>query len=119
MVQIESITSIGLPRFIYPWPGPLPTPDGWEVRRTAENVIELRDAAGGLWSRIQVAIELDWVIAAEQLGSVLALYGPLLGVRTPPAAKRYPDVTRQEELLSSRQKGLVAGGLLKWKSSVA
>lgn len=114
-IQVEGALSAGLRRF----PGgmaALETCPGWGLHRLADDQLELRSPDGGVYSRIAVSSSPAWFSAALHHRYVLCLYGPKLGVRTPPGTplERYTDKMRLEELREARAQGLVAAGIIRY-----
>ncbi|MEV3925878.1 hypothetical protein [Actinomadura coerulea] len=86
--------------------------DGWTVRETPTG-LELWDK-GGIWARGQVQVPARWRATAEQIGSVVVVYGHQVGVR-PPETGSWTAADRAAELHRARHAGLVAVGLVTWK----
>jgi hypothetical protein len=116
-VQVEGSVQAGLRR-VGPGLVELETARGWTVTRLPGDRLLLADA-GGPWSRIGVDLRLEqaWLDAVRELGVVVCLYGPALGVRRPPALseREWTPAARGAELREARGRGLVAGGLVAWR----
>ncbi|WP_433464054.1 hypothetical protein [Spirillospora sp. CA-128828] len=88
---------------------PLP---GWSVRQTPTG-LELWDK-GGIWARGRLQLPARWRATAEEVGSVIAVYGHQVGVR-PPETGSWTAADRSAELHRSVHAGLVAVGLVTWR----
>jgi hypothetical protein len=117
-MQTEMIIAAGLPRL-----GPtmvLTAATGWSAIHDGTSV-ELRAADGGLWARGYPALSRRWLREVElNAGHVLAFYGLRLGVRVPPDLDEdtYSPQHRAEEFRTARAAGLVAGGIVTWKTRI-
>ncbi len=89
--------------------------DGWSVNR-AGGQLQVRDERGELWAYTSVRPGLGWLAEAARLGSVLVVYGALVGVRAPRgvAAGHYGARQRAAELAAGRTRGFVAAARLDW-----
>ncbi|HEY0695196.1 MAG TPA: hypothetical protein VGD71_39935 [Kribbella sp.] len=110
-MQVESIIMAGFIRYVAGAESP-PERSDWSGRPTATG-LELWDA-GGVWARGALTVDEHWISAAQGHGRILVLYGPRVGVRTPPGDVDYTETDRQTELTESRQAGLVAAALIPW-----
>ncbi|MEY9860099.1 hypothetical protein ABH935_005735 [Catenulispora sp. GAS73] len=86
--------------------------EGWSVRQTGDGM-ELWDS-GGLWAVGHGALGAKWLQAAEDLGHVLVVYGPRIGVRQP-VSGRWDAAAKAAELRSARQSGIVAAAVVAWR----
>ncbi|MCQ4045834.1 hypothetical protein ACFOSC_27850 [Streptantibioticus rubrisoli] len=113
--QVEGTIALGFRRFPRGF-ADIRTAPGWELHRLPDDQLELRPPHGGVYSRIRVPLDPAWVSAALHHGHVLCLYGPQLGVRTPPGtpAAKYTPQARLEEFRQGRERGWVAGGLVTY-----
>jgi hypothetical protein len=111
--QIEAIIAAGFQRMLYPSTGVQEAPS-WKVSRISQT-IRLVDADRRLWAEVRHVRDERWLSQARRLGWVLVIYGPLIGVRTPPGQDDYDDGARLEELRDARRRGLVAAGVVRWR----
>jgi hypothetical protein len=90
--------------------------EGWKLRRTTWGV-DLLDRTGETWARCRLTPDREWISAAASAGWVMVLYGPLLGVRTPPAKleRTYTAGKRLKEFRRGRKLGFVAAGFVRWQ----
>jgi hypothetical protein len=98
----------------------LTTVTGWSAVHHGTSV-ELRASDGGLWARGYPVLSRRWLREVElNAGHVLAFYGLRLGVRVPPALDEdtYSPQQRAEEFRTARAAGLVAGGIVRWKTRI-
>lgn len=89
--------------------------EGWGVYRTRDGIV-LRDPDGAVYAVGTTVLDPAWVSTATSLGSVLALHGPRLGVRTPPGRTEatYTIQDRAKEIKQGRREGLLAGATVTW-----
>jgi hypothetical protein len=112
--SVEDAVAAGLPR----WTGvhtqiPHQHP-GWSLF-ARENRVELHGPRGN-WARGSEDVDPNWQLAAMGFGScALALFGPVLGVRTPAGTweAEFTDEKRRADLLTAASAGLVAGALIQ------
>ncbi len=112
---VENVIDSGLNRIGPTDPGPMNPLPGWEMTyRLGE--LQLRAAAGPVVVG-KVTPQPQWLSAALGHGAVLALYGPVLGVRdTAEEGTRDSDAdARRNELRAARAAGLVAGGMITFR----
>ncbi|WP_328335875.1 MULTISPECIES: hypothetical protein [unclassified Streptomyces] len=117
-IQVEGALIAGLRRFPRGI-ADLRTIPGWALHRLPDDQLELRSPDGGVYSRIAVPSAPDWYSAALHHCHVMCLYGPQLGVRTPPGTtvEQYNDTKRLEELRQARGRGLVAAGIIAYHNN--
>lgn len=89
--------------------------DGWSLI-AAGGHLRVRDEQGHVWAYTSARPAAGWLAEAARLGSVLVVYGALVGVRAPRgvAAIQYGDRQRAAELATGRARGFVAAALLTW-----
>lgn len=89
--------------------------DGWGLYLTAGGV-QLCDPYAGIFAEGLLDLSTRWLAAAVRFGSVLALFGPCLGIRTPPgrSPRSYTDQDRAREFADGRRKGLLAAASVRW-----
>lgn len=114
--QVEAAVSAGMHRMA-PGMTIVHAAEGWELRRTARGV-NLLDWTDGAWARCRLTLDPEWISAAASVGWVLVLYGPLLGVRTPPGKleQTYTAAERLKEFQRGRKLGFVAAGFVHWRT---
>ncbi|GAB3750816.1 hypothetical protein [Microlunatus parietis] len=112
-VQVAGICRQGFTR----WP-PVATmlkgAPGWSVRRVGKT-LELRDEQDGLWAVAELTPDPEWISAAVSQRYVTVVYGPKIGVRTPPSSTGYSESDRKAELAESRKFGMVATAIVEWR----
>lgn len=115
--QTEAAVTLGFTRWL-PGLAQFRPPGEWTLRRTADG-LELIDPSRSVFSRAAVRPDPRWLSAAVSDGSVLVVYGPMLGVRIPPGmtATRYSKALRREEFRRSRDAGMVAAALVPYVNS--
>ncbi len=89
--------------------------NGWSVHRAGGH-LQVRDERGDVWVYTSACPAAGWLADAARLGSVLVVYGALVGVRAPRgvAAAHYGARQRAAELAAGRTRGFVAAALLDW-----
>jgi hypothetical protein len=114
--QVEGAVSAGMHRMT-PGMTIVHAAEGWELRRTSRGV-NLLDRTGEAWARCRLTLDPEWISAAASAGWVLVLYGPLLGVRTPPGRleRTYTSAKRLKEFRRGRKLGFVAAGFVHWQT---
>jgi hypothetical protein len=92
--------------------------DGWALDRSAAGV-QLCDPYGCIVAEGRLKLDPEWVSDAVSLGSVMVFFGPKLGVRIPPgrAPQSYTDQDRSREFRDGRQAGLLAAGIVTWRTT--
>jgi hypothetical protein len=86
---------------------------GWSVRQTPTG-LELWDK-GGIWARGSLPVlPARWRATAEEAGAVIAVYGHRMGIRSPETG-RWEPTDRSAKLQQSRDQGMIAVGLVKWR----
>ena len=116
--QVEGAVMLGMQRIPRGF-AKICTAPGWQLHRLADDRLELRTPDGGVYSRISGPLDPAWVSAAVHHRWVLCLYGPRLGVRTPPGTppSQYTAQKRLEEFRSARESGLVAAGMVAYHNN--
>ncbi|WP_179118339.1 hypothetical protein [Saccharothrix sp. ALI-22-I] len=92
----------------------IPTLTGWAIGPwSREGGLQLQQPDGTLFVYVPGPLDPAWIDAAENIGWVVVLHGPNLGLRVPPT---HPDVhqERKDTLTRERQQGMVTGGLMRW-----
>lgn len=114
--QVEGAVSAGMHRMA-PGMTIIHAAEGWKLRRTGRGV-DLLDRTYGAWARCRLTLDPEWINAAASTGWVLVLYGPLLGVRTPPGKleRTYTAAERLKEFRRGHKLGLVAAGFVHWQT---
>ena len=112
--QTEAAITLGFTRWL-PGLAQLRTAGDWTLRRTADG-LELIDPTRSVFSRAAVRPDPRWLSAAVSEGSVLVVYGPMLGVRTPPGmtSTRYTKPLRRKEFHRCREAGMVAAAMVPY-----
>jgi hypothetical protein len=89
--------------------------EGWSLS-PAGGHLQVRDGRGEIWAYTSARPAVGWLAEAARLGSVLIVYGVLVGVRPPrrAAAAHYGDRQRAAELAVARARGFVAAAHLNW-----
>jgi hypothetical protein len=115
--QVEAAVSAGMHRMA-PGTTIVHAAEGWELRRTSRGV-NLLDRTGEAWARCRLTLDPEWISAAASAGWVLVLYGPLLGVRTPPGRleRTCTPAKRLKEFRRGRKLGFVAAGFVHWQTN--
>jgi hypothetical protein len=91
--------------------------DGWSLS-PAHGRLSMRDSRRNVWASTSVRPPIDWLTEAARLGSVLIVYGALVGVQPPRGlgAAEYGDRQRAVELAAGRARGFVAAVRIAWVS---
>jgi hypothetical protein len=113
--QVEAVVHAGMTRI--PATGAMVrAADGWSLHLGADSQMELRlsGESGALtWSRLRGQAGPQWLETARNLGWVLCLYGPHLGVAAPGGpGQPYTLQQRQAEIAGARSTGWLAGALV-------
>lgn len=117
-IQVEAAVAAGLHR-IGPGIPVIPPGTGWSLHRLLDGRLELRSPNGDPYSRVCVAPDPAWISSALHHGVVVVLYGPQLGVRTPPGlvTSAYSPQARRAEIRLGRRRGVVAGAVVRFHNN--
>jgi hypothetical protein len=90
---------------------------GWSLI-PAGGHLQVHDERNEVWAYTSARPAVSWLAEAARLGSVLVVYGALVGVRAPRgvAAVHYGTRQRAAELAAGRARGFVAAARLNWVS---
>jgi hypothetical protein len=108
-IQVESIIGAGFTR--WRMISMMELLDDWSVRETHAGV-ELWDG-GGIWARGRIELPDRWILEANRHGYVMAVYGPILGVRRRGEGP-WGVEERKRVLKEAHRAGIVADGLVPW-----
>ncbi len=90
---------------------------GWSLVAAGRH-LQVRGERNEVWAYTSARPAVSWLAEATRLGSVLVVYGALVGVRAPRgvAAIHYGARQRAAELAAARARGFVAAARLNWVS---
>jgi hypothetical protein len=88
---------------------------GWSLIPAGSH-LQVRDERNEVWVYTSARPAASWLAEAARLGSVLVVYGALVGVRAPRgvAAIHYGARQRAAELAAGRARGFVAAARFNW-----
>jgi hypothetical protein len=88
---------------------------GWSLVPTSSH-LQVCDERNEVWAYTSASPGVSWLREATRLGTVLVVYGTLVGVRAPRgvAAIHYGARQRAAELAAGRARGFVAAARLTW-----
>ncbi|MFC1436055.1 hypothetical protein ACEZDB_36020 [Streptacidiphilus sp. N1-3] len=113
--QVEAAVHAGMSRITAAGAVVRPAAD-WGLHLSSDGWMELqltKEPHTIPWSRLQGAAGPQWLSVARDLGWVLCLYGPHLGVAPPGGpAQTYTDKERLAEIEGARTIGWLAGALV-------
>lgn len=89
--------------------------EGWLIAEWPRDGggLQLQQPDGTLFVYALCEVDPTWLAAVRELGRVLVVHGPSLGLRVP---SDHPDAEheRATALATARTQGLVTGGLIRW-----
>jgi hypothetical protein len=88
---------------------------GWSLVPGGSH-LQVRDQRNEVWAYTSARPPASWLTEAARLGSVLVVYGALVGIRAPRGVATIHYGTRQRaaELAAGRARGFVAAARLTW-----
>lgn len=111
-LRVESVIASGLARLATA--APRSVARAWQAHRDGPDVV-LTEPSGQPIARAPAPdYPPGWLEAATEAGHVLVVYGPKIGVRTPPGAQSWRDADRRGELADATRTGMAAWGLVRW-----